>query len=186
MQYDLDSIRVKDLMLPLSEYAVVSEDSTVREALLALEEAQKELPPGRPPHRAVLVADRANNIIGKAGQLTILRALESKSSVLGDLDTLATAGVTPESVSSMMDNLEFWQDCLSANSMRAGAMKIKNVMIPAKEFVDEDARLLEAIHKIVAGQTLSVLVKRRGEVIGILRVSDLFTKIADHIRTSDH
>ena len=91
MDGTLDSKRVKDVMLPLSEYAVVSEDATLREALLALEEAQRELPPGRQPHRAVLVVDRDKNIVGKAGQLTFLKALEPKSSVLGDLDTLASA-----------------------------------------------------------------------------------------------
>ena len=184
MDGTLDSKRVKDVMLPLSEYALVSEDATLREALFALHEAQEELPPGRQPHRAVLVVDRDKNIVGKAGQLTFLKALEPKSSVLGDLDTLASAGVTSESVTSMMDNLEFWQDSISANCLRAGSMKIKDFMSPATECIDEDAPLTEAIHKIVMWQTLSILVTREGQVIGILRVSDLFAQIADNIRAA--
>ena len=81
-------------------------------------------------------------------------------------------------------NLEFWQDRISANCLRAGSMKIKDLMIPATECIDEDAPLTEAIHKIVMWQTLSILVKREGEVIGILRVSDLFAEIADNIRAA--
>ena len=46
---------VRDVMLPLDEYAVVSEDDTLFDAFLALEKAQKKRPPGRQKHRAVLV-----------------------------------------------------------------------------------------------------------------------------------
>ncbi len=185
MDGTLDSKRVKDVMLPLSEYAVVSEDATLREALEALNEAQQGLPAGREPHRAVLVVDRNRKIVGKAGQLTFLKALEPKSSVLGDLNTLTNAGVTSESVSSMIDNIEFWQDSISANCQRAASMKIKHFMIPTTESIDENAPLIKAIHKIVLWQTLSVLVTSRGEVIGILRLSDLFTEIAASIQAAD-
>jgi CBS domain-containing protein len=182
MDGTLDSKRVKDVMLPVSEYAVVSEDATLREALLALDKAQRELPAGRQPHRAVLVVDRNKNVVGKAGQLTFLKALEPKYSVLGDMDMLARAGVPPESLASIMDNLGFWQDSISANCLRAKSTKIKDFMVPATECIDEDAPLTDAIHKILMAQTLSILVTRKGEVIGILRVSDLFSEIADNIR----
>ncbi|MFH1419933.1 MAG: CBS domain-containing protein [Planctomycetota bacterium] len=181
----LDSKRVKDVMLPLSEYAVVSEDATLRDALAALGEAQQGLPPEREPHRAVLVVDRNRKIVGKAGQLAFLKALEPKFSVLGDLNTLTSAGVTSESVSSMIDNLEFWQGSVSANCRRAASMKIKHFMTPAAESIDENAPLTEAIHKIVLWQTLSVLVTSRGKVIGILRLSDLFAEIAASIQATD-
>ena len=184
MEGTLDSKRVKDVMLPLSEYTVVSEDATLREALLALDEAQRELPPGRQPHRAVLVADRNNKIIGKAGQLTFLKALEPKYGVLGDLSMLARAGVTAEFVTSIMENLEFWHDSITANCLRASCMKIKDFMTPVTECIDEDAPLTEAIHKIVMWQTLSILVTRQGDVIGILRLSDVFTEIVNHVRGS--
>jgi CBS domain-containing protein len=181
MEEPLDSKRVKDLMLSLSEYAVVPEDATCGDALRILHEAQLELLPGRQPHRAVLVVDRAGKIVGKAGQLAFLKALEPKYETLGDLGTLAHAGLTHELVTSMMDNMRFWQDSLSSNCRRASAMKIKEIMTPVTECIDEDALLTEAIHRIVVGQTLSLLVTRRGEVVGILRLSDLFAEIANHI-----
>jgi hypothetical protein len=37
----MKSYSVKDLMVPLSEYATVSEDATLYEAVLSLEEARK-------------------------------------------------------------------------------------------------------------------------------------------------
>lgn len=180
----LDSKRVRDLMLPLSEYAVVSEDATLREALLALDAAQQQLPPDRQPHRAVLVRNQAGKIIGKAGQLTFLKALEPKYRVLGDLETMARAGVTTEFVTSIMDNLGFWQNSISASCLRAGCIRIKDFMMPVTECIDEDAFLTEAVHRIVVRQTLSILVTRHSEVVGILRLSDLFTEIASCIRES--
>ena len=38
----MDDYRVKDLMVPLSEYATVSEDATLYEAVAELEKAQEE------------------------------------------------------------------------------------------------------------------------------------------------
>ena len=38
----MKSYSVKDLMVPLSEYATVSEDATLYEAVLSLEEAQEK------------------------------------------------------------------------------------------------------------------------------------------------
>ena len=39
--------RVKDLMLSLSEYAVVDEDATILDALRALAESQAKVPAGK-------------------------------------------------------------------------------------------------------------------------------------------
>jgi hypothetical protein len=54
-------------------------------------------------------------------------------------------------------------------------------MIPVTESIDENALLTEAIHRIVLWQTLSILVTRGGEVVGILRLSDLFDEISCHV-----
>ena len=55
-------------------------------------------------------------------------------------------------------------------------------MRPVTESIDENASLCEAIHKIVILQTLSILVKRGREVIGLLRLSDLFDEIARQMK----
>ena len=56
----METKTVKDLMLPLEEYAVVHEDATLREAMMALDQAQNRVHAGRQPHRAVLVADETS------------------------------------------------------------------------------------------------------------------------------
>ena len=69
---------VSDLMVPLSEYATVSEDATLCDAILALEKAQEEFDQTRYRHRAILVFDKNNRIVGKISQLDALKALEPK------------------------------------------------------------------------------------------------------------
>ena len=46
---------VSELMVPLSEYATVSEEATLYDAILALEKAQEEFNGFEYKHRAILV-----------------------------------------------------------------------------------------------------------------------------------
>ncbi len=54
----MKTIIVKDMMVPKSEYATISEESNLFEAVTALEEAQKKFDRSHYPHRAVLVFDK--------------------------------------------------------------------------------------------------------------------------------
>ncbi len=181
----MNSKFVKDVMLPLDEYAVVSTDTKLSEALQALDKAQLNLPPGSEPHRAILVSDDKGKIVGKLGHLAFLKALEPKYNVFGDLDKLSRAGVNEDFINSMMDNFRFWGEDLSVFCRRAHSIKVGKVMKPIAESIDENATLTEALHRIVMWQTLSILVTRGKRVVGILRLSDLFRVITDYIKTED-
>ena len=176
---------VKDLMLPLSEYAVVSADATLKEALHALKNSQAQLPLGRPPHRAVLVADFQGDIVGRVGQLGFLEALEPRYKVFGDIEHLSQAGLSEEFVNSIMENYRFWRDNIEDVSRRACTVKVKQVMRPATERIDENASLTEAVHLFVMARTQSVLVTRHEKVVGILRLSDLFVEVAGLVAQTD-
>jgi predicted transcriptional regulator len=173
---------VKDLMIPLDDCAVVNEEATLRDAVLALDEAQARIPADRHPHRAVLVADPAGRIVGKIGQLAYLKGLESRLNVLGDLGTLTRAGVSSELISSMVDHSRDLQDTLEEICANAGSIRVKEVMHPITESVEESCSLREAVRRIVEWQQLSLLVTRDAKVVGLLRLSDLFETVARQIR----
>jgi len=177
--------KIKDIMLPPSEYVVVSEDTTLEEAIKALDEAQKNLPPGRQPHREVLVRDHNGKIVGKLGHHGFLAALEPKYGILGNIDQLSRSGISAESMSNMMDDLGFWEEKLEIACKRARHIKIKEVMIPMEESIDENSSLVEAIHRMIMWQILSIIVTRDNQVVGILRLSDIFSVIAECIKSSD-
>jgi CBS domain-containing protein len=45
------------------------------------------------------------------------------------------------------------------------------------EYVSEDSSLDTAIHKLVAGTHLSLLVTRNEKIVGVLRISDVFAAV---------
>ena len=172
---------VIDVMLPLEEYAIVSEDDTLYDAFIALENAQKKRPAGRQKHRAVLVRNSNNEIVGKLGHLGFLKALEPGYKNLGDLDGISKAGLTKEYITSMMKNFELLQDDLDDIRNKTKTIKMKEVMRSMTEQVDVNDTINEAIHKIIIWQILSVLVTKGGKVVGILRLSDLFDEVSRNI-----
>ncbi len=181
--------KVRDLMIPLSEYAVVPTSATLLDAVLALETAQRDLPPERQPYRAVLVADPGGKVVGKIGQLAFLRALEPKYGIVDDLGKLARAGISSEFVGSMMEHFQLFRDNLNDLALRGSTIPVVDVMHPVTESIDEEALLSEAIHRIVTWQTLSLLVTRSKDVVGLLRLSDvcdeIFRQMKQHYRPSN-
>jgi len=173
---------IKELMIPVEKYATVPENATLLEAIHVLEESQKNLPKDRQPHRAVLVVDANNSIVGKVGHLAFLKALEPKYNLIGDMDKLTRAGLSGEFISSMMDHMKLWNDSLASVCKRARAIKVKEVMHSIEENIDEDASIVEAINKIVMWQTLSVLIVRDNKITGILRLSDLYEEVTRYIK----
>ena len=51
------------------------------------------------------------------------------------------------------------------------------------EYVDENTSLREAIHQFVMGHHQSLLVTRKGDIVGILRLTDLFKAIFQVMKT---
>jgi len=50
------------------------------------------------------------------------------------------------------------------------------------EHVAEDATLNEAVHRLIVGRHQSLLVTRGEEIVGVLRLTDVFSKICDFIK----
>ena len=178
----MDTKKVKDLMVPLEEYAVVSHEATLIEALRALEKAQMTLKPGKHRHRAILVLDKDKRVIGKIGHLGFLKALEPKYNILGDMGKLSRVGLDAAFINSMMENFRFFQDDLCDLCKRARHINVVDVMHPVTESIDENTSLSEAIHDMVMWSTLSVLVTRGRDVVGLLRLSDVFQEVADFMK----
>ena len=105
----MEAKTVKDLMVPLDEYATVSEDATLYDAVMALERAQEELDRTRYMylHRAILVLDKNRKVVGKVSQLDVLRALEPKYAKMGDRGKLSRAGFSPEFMKAMLEQYAF-------------------------------------------------------------------------------
>ena len=181
----MKTIPVKELMIPLADYATVSSDATLREAVIALEEAQLALDPGRHKHRAILVLDEQGQVIGKLTMKHILMAIEPNYGKIEGTDVLERSGYSPDMIKDMLEDNSLWIEPLQFICERAAELKLSSFIQPPSEdeYIDENATLAEAAHRLVLYPYLSLLVIRDDEVVGILRLSDLFSKICEIMKS---
>ena len=179
----MKTIAVKDLMVPLEQYATVFEDASLFEAVSALEQAQEMMDRNRYLylHRAVLVYDKNRKIIGKISQLDALRALEPKYREIDDVVDMSHTGFSPTFLKNMLKQLSLWDSPLRDICTKAASFRVKTFMhTPTEdEYVNEDASLDEAIHQLVMGNRQSLLVTRGRDrdVVGVLRLTDVFAQV---------
>jgi hypothetical protein len=178
----MNARKVRDIMVPLSEYPIVDASATVLEAVIRLDESRRTAGADRQPYLAVLVADRDGNIVGKLGQLGILQALELRGHVAKDQDTLDKAGVSDSMMQTAMDHYRVLQREVSDLCLGATGTPVRDVMHPIKEHIDIEAPICEVIHQIVVWQTLSVLVTEKGRPVGLIRLADLCDEVIKQMR----
>ena len=178
---------VKDIMVPLSEYATVSENATLSDAVAALKKSQVDFDQAKYRHRAILILDQNNHIVGKVNFLSILRALEPKyDEMLSDKGPLHM-GFTRKFQKALFESLKLWEDPLEHICAKAGQIKVKSFMVTPREneMIEPEAGLGEAIHQLVIGHHQSLLVTKDKQIVGILRLTDAFEVIAENILSCD-
>lgn len=180
----MQSIKVKELMVPLAEYATVSQEATLSEAVYALETVQKSVVGEREGPRAILALDPKGRVVGKLDQWTVLWAIEPRYKEIGNLRETSRYGFSPEFLRSMIENYGLWRKPLEGLCKKAAAIKVKEIMHQPTEgeFVAADASLDTAIHLLVMGRHQSLLVSRGEDIVGVLRLSDVFRKVSDSIK----
>jgi len=183
----MKSYKVKNLMVPLSEYATVSEAATLMDAVKALKEAQAAFNQKRYRHRAILVIDKNNHIVGKLSQHDVIEALEPNykemrgSAPSGSMHRL---GFSDDFVKSTIEQYHLWEKALENLCDKAIDQKVIELMYsPGKgEFVNESASMDEAIHRLIIGHHHSLLVTADHdvrEIVGVLRLGDIFEFVSD-------
>ena len=178
--------KVKDLMVSLSDYATVDEEATLFEALLALEKAHEKLDASKYHHRAILVLDKNDKILGKLNQWDALKALEPKYRKIEDLEKISRTGFSPQFLKSMLIEHALWNKPLMDVCRAGGKNKVKDVMHKPTEveFINATAPLGEAVHQLVVGQFLSLLVvDDQKKIIGILKLIDVFEEVFETMKS---
>lgn len=173
--------KVLDLMIPLSGYATVPKAGTLREAIEALQTVQ-EYDQSHYRHRAVLVFDEKDRVIGKLGLLDILRSVEDGGAETTDERPFSLqTDVNSPPQSSMWSTKSLDELCRDAAGLRV--VDIMHVLTEI-EYIEEEASIEEAMHQLVAGNLQSLIVTRGEEITGILKLSDIFAQASHLIRSN--
>ncbi|MBF0468959.1 MAG: CBS domain-containing protein [Desulfamplus sp.] len=179
---------VKNLMVPISDYATISEGSTLLDAVLSLESSRVDVGNTIYPHWIVLVMNSQNKVIGKLSQINILRALEPENGHADMLQKLRNFGFSPGFITILREGSIPAEKSLEDiyTDPQIMNMKVEDFMrkIEKNDFIDENTPLTTAAHQMSVRKRLSMLVTKEGEVVGVLRLSDVFTAVINAMKTT--
>ncbi|HHW42443.1 CBS domain-containing protein [Desulfofundulus thermobenzoicus] len=149
---------VKEIMIPVSEYATVYSHDPLLKAIRVLRESfhrdEKGVVGG---HRSVLVLDENNDLVGILTIRTILKAIEVQS-------------IGPS-----------WASLFAGPVIKSGLnMPVREVMRPVlKPSVRVNDTVTRAIHVLLRSQVNILPVMDQGKVVGIVRSIDFFEIIGE-------
>ena len=171
---------VKDLMVPISEYATVRLGTPLIEAIKTLGRSQQSFTSSKYQHRAVLVLDEDDRVVGKISQLRALKAIERQTEPDFDAKQLRKFQFSDEYIAQIFDLYRSHGKVMTRDVLEEASKKKVDEFMQSPssgEFVAEDSVLDTAIHRLTAGPHLSLLVTRDERIIGVLRISDVFAAV---------
>lgn len=179
---------VRDLMVPISEYATVSVGYTLFQAVLALEKVQEQYEYSRYQHRAILVMDNKKRVVGKLSQLDVLRAVISGNKKMEGIEKISQFGFSSGFIASIREQYRIKGRHLKEICLEPAQIPVENFMkTPSEgEHIDADASLEHAIYQLSKGPYLSLMVTKNDDIIGILRMSDVFAAIFHAMKENDN
>lgn len=180
----MKDVSVLEMMVPIAEYATVSHDATLHEAILSLEKARADFEEECYGHRSILVHDENDRIVGKLSQMDVIKALEPDFAKKLAGANLSRFGISTGYIESVLRDHDFWRLPMDQLCSTAGRQKIADIMyIPTEgEYVRSEASLQEAVHRLVLGHHHSLLVVAGNDIVGELRLADVFASVCQTMK----
>lgn len=150
--------KVKDLVIPLSDYPHMPYWGTLREAIAQLNVAYET------GHHTVLVFDEAYKLVGMLLQKDMLKGLE------------------PKFAKHYEDGVPIlWDDLLESGSEKQLARPIKEFMSQATATIDAEDSILKASHIMLNEDAYLLPVMEGDKLIGVVRMGDVFHEITNAV-----
>jgi hypothetical protein len=164
-------MRVKNLMVPLSECPKVAEDLCLTDAVSVLETWRQKVESREYRLRVLLVHDADQKITGTLRHQDMLRVF-APGKEKSPFFPISSKGQTT------------WSDLLAASHSIAREVRVGDVKhIPGEaEFIDENAPLEEGFYRLLKYPSLHLMVRSGEGVTGILRLSDIFSLLCQEIQ----
>ncbi|KJS00863.1 MAG: hypothetical protein VR68_06095 [Peptococcaceae bacterium BRH_c4a] len=156
----------EDIMVAIGDYAAITEDATIFEAIKVLRQTFHRDKKAWYGHRSAVVLDSKGNLTG----ILTLRGL-LKAAGFRELDE--DAGIKSES----------WGWYYTSGLREEMNIKVRDVMRPiALATVKSETPVSDVALALLKHQVNSLPVLRRGELVGIVRTIDIFLVMGDFFR----
>ena len=172
--------KVKDLMIPIKDYVVISPDKTLQDTILEMRRVYCEVETGKcteAGHRTGLVMTDGK-LVGIVDFQSIMRALMPE--IAGKLsDKLAALGLSIAFAEADAHDLDEAKAGFKERVLQNASTKVGNIMLKLRGHIDADADIMKAL-KLMHRNRVTVLPVYEGDkVVGVLRDSDLFLAAAN-------
>jgi len=154
----MDTKKVKDLIIPLTDYPHMPYWGTLREAIAQLNVAFET------GHHTVLVFDEAYKLMGMLLEKDILR------------------GIVPQFAQHHEEGVPIlWDQLLKSGTEKQLGRPIKEFMSAVTATLDADDNILKASHIMVDKNAYLLPVMEEDKLIGVVRMGDLFHQITNAV-----
>ncbi|HKI81415.1 MAG TPA: response regulator [Pseudodesulfovibrio sp.] len=168
----------RGIMIPLDEYTQIPLNSTVRDAIKALEDSMRHLMATDrlmdTGHRSVVVTNPDGSVAGLLSPLDLVEAIRP--------------GYLSAPKPSMADSLQysalFWQGLFSSRVREIMGNPVRDIMSDTIPAIDADANLMDVANTMITLPARRMLVRDGKEDIGIVREQEVFYEIAKIISSS--
>jgi CBS domain-containing protein len=180
------SQKIREFMIPLSNAATATADMPLKEAIRALRKLYCEVEEGKCTEagfRTIVVLDGSGRIVGILDFQTIINVLipETAGSFPAKLRAVwdSLGAVSPN-----LPSLEETKLGLRARIMKNAEKPVGDIMLKIRGTISADADVLEALMVLCENKVSVMPVYEGDEVVGVVRDSDLFLKIAEILQTT--
>ncbi|WP_272699518.1 response regulator [Desulfovibrio sp. Fe33] len=168
----------KGIMIPLDEYTQIPLDSTVRDAIKALEKSMRHLMATDrlmdTGHRSVVVTKHDGSVAGILSPLDLVDAIRP-----GYL-----SAPKPSMADSLQYSTMFWQGLFTSRVKEIMNNPVRDIMSDIIPVIDADANLMEVANTMITLPARRMLVRAGKEDVGIVREQEVFYEIAKIISSS--
>lgn len=153
---------IKKLLIPLADYPHMPYWATLEEAIVLLNFAHES------GYHTVLVFDEFYKLLGMLNGQKILKVINPKFKKL-----------SPDKVSSN------WNDIINSASNNQFKKPIKDFISPFRIMVEASDHILKVAYLLLQHNLDIIPVKESEKVLGVVRMHDIFHKIAESILQSE-
>jgi DNA-binding response OmpR family regulator len=167
-----------DIMIPLERYTQIPLDSTVRDAIKALEKAMRHLLATDrlmdTGHRSVVVTNLDGSVAGLLSPQDLIDAIRPEY----------LSAPKPAMADSLQYSAMFWQGLFTSRVKEIMDKPVRDFMTAHIPVIDAQANLMEVANTMVSLPARRMLVQAGNADVGVVREQELFYEIAKIISSS--
>lgn len=175
--------KVREIMIPIENYAVVDPGATLREAVLSLRRSYCKIETGfctETGPRTILVVDSSGKLVGLLDFRSLLKVLVPE--VAGKLSQkLAALEVSVVFMEGAAEEQDPSRENLTTRVLKNARVQVKEIIQKSLGHISADAEIIEALKLIFRKRLIVLPVYDQDRLVGVVRDVDLFLSVADII-----